>query len=130
MTSATAAGGVKPPAAPKSRKSVTGTRRTVAALFLLPALVLLGALVVYPIGYSVVRSFYDQSGDGFAGIDNYEALFTEEGIRTALKNNIIWVVLGTVAPIVIGLAAHPLPLGARRKARGQGAHPHGRRFQP
>ena len=52
---------------------MTGTRRGVAVLFLLPALVLLGALVVYPIGYSVCRSFFDQSGDGFAGLDNYKA---------------------------------------------------------
>ncbi|MFJ5993497.1 carbohydrate ABC transporter permease [Streptomyces sp. NPDC092370] len=103
MTSVTAAGGTKPPAAPKSRKSVTGTRRTVAALFLLPAFVLLGALVVYPIGYSVVRSFYDQSGDGFAGIDNYQALFTDEGIRTALKNNIIWVVFAPTVATALGL---------------------------
>lgn len=103
MTSVTAAGGSKPPAASKSRKSVTGTRRTVAALFLLPALVLLGALVVYPIGYSVVRSFYDQSGDGFAGIDNYQALFTDEGIRTALKNNIIWVVFAPTVATALGL---------------------------
>ena len=66
MASTEAAGGGAPPAAPKSRRSVTGTRRAVAALFLLPALVLLGALVVYPIGYSVFRSFYDQSGDLFA----------------------------------------------------------------
>ncbi|MCZ9342441.1 sugar ABC transporter permease, partial [Streptomyces sp. TRM76130] len=69
---------------------MTGTRRAVAVLFLLPALVLLGALVVYPIGYSVIRSFYDQSGDGFAGLDNYRALFTDDGIRTALKNNVLW----------------------------------------
>ncbi len=55
MTSATAAGSLTGPAAPKSRKSVTGTRRTVAALAP-PALVLLGALVVYPIGYSPIRS--------------------------------------------------------------------------
>ncbi|MGW0499606.1 ABC transporter permease subunit [Streptomyces sp. NPDC003007] len=82
---------------------MTGTRRTVAALFLLPALVLLGALVVYPIGYSVVRSFYDQSGDGFAGIDNYQALFTDEGIRTALKNNIIWVVFAPTVATALGL---------------------------
>ncbi|CAM5635535.1 hypothetical protein STENM327S_02601 [Streptomyces tendae] len=74
MTSATATGtgqapqGPPVPAAPKSRRSVTGTRRSVAALFLLPALVLLGALVVYPIGYSLIRSFYDQSGDSFAGL--------------------------------------------------------------
>ncbi|MEV5935878.1 sugar ABC transporter permease [Streptomyces sp. NPDC052079] len=104
MASDTAAGALKPaPAAPKSRGSVTGTRRTVAALFLLPALVLLGALVVYPIGYSVVRSFYDQSGDGFAGFDNYQALFTDDGIRAALKNNIIWVVFAPTVATALGL---------------------------
>ncbi|MER7489927.1 sugar ABC transporter permease [Streptomyces sp. NPDC126497] len=104
MASDTVAGAPKTaPAAPKSRKSVTGTRRTVAALFLLPALLLLGALVVYPIGYSVVRSFYDQSGDGFAGFDNYRALFTDDGIRTALKNNVIWVVFAPTVATALGL---------------------------
>ncbi|MEW2161806.1 sugar ABC transporter permease [Streptomyces sp. NPDC007084] len=102
MTSATAGGAAPVPPARK-RKSVTGTSRTVAALFLLPALVLLGALVVYPIGYSVVRSFYDQSGDGFAGIDNYRALFSDDGIRTALKNNIIWVVFAPTVATALGL---------------------------
>lgn len=90
-----------PPA--RTRKSVTGTRRTVVALFLLPALVLLGALVVYPIGYSVVRSLYDQSGDGFAGLDNYKELFTDDGIRTALKNNVIWVVFAPTVATALGL---------------------------
>ncbi|MGW1778457.1 carbohydrate ABC transporter permease [Streptomyces sp. NPDC002143] len=103
MTSPAAAGASEAPAPPRSHKSVTGTRRTVAALFLLPALVLLGALVVYPIGYSVVRSFYDQSGDGFAGVDNYKALFTDDGIRTALKNNVIWVVFAPTIATALGL---------------------------
>ncbi|MCX4859813.1 sugar ABC transporter permease [Streptomyces canus] len=103
MTSATEAGVPPAPASPKSRKSVTGTRKTVAAMFLLPALVLLGALVVYPIGYSIVRSFYNQSGDGFAGFDNYKALFTDDGIRTALKNNIIWVVFAPTIATALGL---------------------------
>nr|WP_240797635.1 sugar ABC transporter permease [Streptomyces sp. F001] len=106
MSSAPTAGVPEPKipgAPPRKHKSVTGTRRTVAALFLLPALVLLGALVVYPIGYSVVRSFYDQSGDGFAGFDNYEALFTDDGIRTALKNNIIWVVFAPTIATALGL---------------------------
>jgi alpha-glucoside transport system permease protein len=82
---------------------VTGTRRTVAVLFLLPALVLLGALVVYPIGYSLVRSFGNQAGDGFAGFDNYKALFTDDGIRTALKNNIIWVIFAPTVATALGL---------------------------
>lgn len=90
-----------PPA--RTRKSVTGTRKAVVALFLLPALVLLGALVVYPIGYSVVRSFYDQQGDGFAGFDNYKALFTDDGIRMALKNNVIWVVFAPTVATALGL---------------------------
>ncbi|MFG2815252.1 carbohydrate ABC transporter permease [Streptomyces sp. NPDC048410] len=103
MASAAAAGAPGGPAAPKSRRSVTGTRKAVAALFLLPALVLLGALVLYPIGYSVVRSLYDSSGDHFAGFDNYQALFTDDGIRTALKNNIIWVVFAPTVSTALGL---------------------------
>ncbi|MFF3177491.1 carbohydrate ABC transporter permease [Streptomyces sp. NPDC057900] len=86
-----------------SRKSVTGTRRIIAALFLLPALVLLGALVVYPIVYSVYRSFFDQAGTGFAGLDNYKALFSDDTIRTAIKNNAIWVVLAPTVSTVLGL---------------------------
>ncbi|MEU1532706.1 carbohydrate ABC transporter permease [Streptomyces fagopyri] len=103
MTSATAGGADPAPPAATRRKSVTGTRRTVAVLFLLPCLVLLGALVVYPIGYSLVRSFLNQSGDGFAGVDNYKALFTDDGIRTALKNNIIWVVFAPTVATALGL---------------------------
>ena len=44
-----------------------GTRPWVAALFLLPALVLLGALVAYPIGYTVYRSLFDADGTTFVG---------------------------------------------------------------
>ncbi|MEV6166136.1 sugar ABC transporter permease [Streptomyces sp. NPDC052052] len=98
----------KPPAAPagtpgRSRRSVTGTRRVVAALFLAPALVLLGALVVYPIVYSVYRSFFDRAGTGFAGLDNYQALFTDETIVTAVKNNAIWVVVAPTVSTALGL---------------------------
>ncbi|MER6539575.1 carbohydrate ABC transporter permease [Streptomyces sp. 900105755] len=91
------------PAPPGRRRSVTGTRRSVAVLFLLPALVLLGALVVYPIGYSLIRSFYNANGDGLAGFDNYKAIFTDDGIRTALKNNVIWVVFAPTVSTALGL---------------------------
>ena len=89
--------------APGARGS-TRTRRTVtAAAFLLPALVLLGALVVYPIGYSVQRSFFDRSGDSFAGLDNYVTLFTDDTIRTAVRNNLVWVVVAPAVATALGL---------------------------
>ncbi|MFB9574428.1 carbohydrate ABC transporter permease [Streptomyces yanii] len=116
MTTATAGGADAVPPADKRppersvrpdltspRRSVTGTRKIIATIFLLPALVLLGALVVYPIVYSVYRSFFDQSGTGFAGLDNYKALFTDDTIRTAVKNNAIWVVFAPTISTALGL---------------------------
>ncbi|QQC93781.1 sugar ABC transporter permease [Streptomyces alfalfae] len=81
---------------------MTGTRTSMAVLFLLPALVLLGALVLYPIGYSLFRSFFDDSGD-FTAFGNYETLFTDDSIRTAIKNNAVWVVVAPTVATALGL---------------------------
>lgn len=104
----TSPGAVEGPSVPSTagggvRRSVTGTRGLVAAGFLLPALVLLGALVVYPIGYSVYRSFFDRSGDGFAGLGNYVEIFTDDTILTAVENNAIWVVVAPTVATALGL---------------------------
>ncbi|MGW0702339.1 carbohydrate ABC transporter permease [Streptomyces sp. NPDC002867] len=103
MAAATAGGPARPAPPAGTRKSVTGTRKVVAAGFLLPALVLLGALVVYPIGYSIYRSFFDQSGSGFAGLGNYREIFTDDTILTAVKNNAIWVVVAPTVSTALGL---------------------------
>ncbi|RST09766.1 sugar ABC transporter permease [Streptomyces sp. WAC05374] len=104
MAEPTAGGAaVTPPSPPGSRKSVTGTRGLVAAGFLLPALVLLGALVVYPIGYSVYRSFFDRAGSGFAGLGNYVEIFTDDTILTAVRNNAVWVVVAPTVATALGL---------------------------
>ncbi|MFH8931716.1 carbohydrate ABC transporter permease [Streptomyces pristinaespiralis] len=103
MPAVTAGGPARPAPPARQRKSVTGTRKIVAVGFLLPALVLLGALVVYPIGYSLYRSFFDQSGAGFAGLDNYVEIFTDDTILTAVKNNAIWVVVAPTVSTVLGL---------------------------
>ncbi|MGX2996914.1 carbohydrate ABC transporter permease [Streptomyces sp. JNUCC 64] len=107
MTSATTDGtgsGSGPvPVRPPRRGGALGTRKAVAALFLLPAVVLLGALVVYPVGYSLVRSFVGDSGGGFAGLDNYRELFTDDGVRTAFRNNVFWIVCAPAVATALGL---------------------------
>ncbi|MEV2215290.1 sugar ABC transporter permease [Streptomyces sp. NPDC050997] len=85
------------------RKSVTGTRWRMAVLFLLPALVLLGALVVYPIGYSIWRSLYDADGSGFVGLDNYVDIFTTDSTLTAVRNTAIWVAVAPAVATALGL---------------------------
>ncbi|MEV4946151.1 sugar ABC transporter permease [Streptomyces sp. NPDC053755] len=101
MASVPRTGGQGTPRTPY--KSVTGTRKAVAAGFLLPALLLLGALVVYPIGYSVQRSFFDTAGTSFAGLDNYRELFTDDTLLTAVRNNAIWVVFAPTVATALGL---------------------------
>ncbi|WP_245822855.1 ABC transporter permease [Lentzea waywayandensis] len=71
--------------------------------FLLPGLLVLGALVVYPLLYSMVRSFFDRTGDEFVGLGNYVDLFTDPRTLTAFKNNVIWVVVAPAAVTGLGL---------------------------
>ncbi len=82
-----------------------GRRRTflIALLFLLPAFVLLGALVVYPIFFSIVRSMFDQAGNTYVGARNYRTIFESEATRTAIKNNLIWVVFAPSIVTALGL---------------------------
>jgi alpha-glucoside transport system permease protein len=97
---ALAGAGGKPPRQP-------GAARWVAGLFLMPALILLAAIVLYPLVYSVVRSFFEDGPAGkagkFAGLDNYKSIFTDDGIFHALKNNIIWVVFVPSVVTIFGL---------------------------
>jgi alpha-glucoside transport system permease protein len=74
-----------------------------AALFLLPALLLLGGLVVYPIVFSVGRSFYDAAGSEFVGGRNYGRMFSAESTLTAIRNNLIWVVVAPTVVTALGL---------------------------
>ncbi|MGG7573515.1 carbohydrate ABC transporter permease [Streptomyces sirii] len=87
----------------RGRGGPPATRRWIAAVFLLPALLLLGALVVYPIVFSVYRSLFDASGDGFVGLGNYGEMFSDEAIRTALRNNVVWVVVAPTVSTALGL---------------------------
>jgi len=98
---AATAGGAAAVAEPPLQGSPFGGRlgeRWLPAAFLLPALLLLGALVVYPILYTIWRSLYDASGADFVGLGNYAETFTSDRTLTAIKNNAIWVV---VAPAVV-----------------------------
>ncbi len=75
----------------------------VAIIFLAPTLVLLGVWVVYPTIRTIIRSFYDRDGDEFIGLDNYETLFTDDTLVTAIKNNLLWLLIVPAFVTAIGL---------------------------
>jgi alpha-glucoside transport system permease protein len=90
-----------PPSAEPGRlgKYLTG------AVFLAPAIFVLAVWMVYPAIYTIVRSFFGQTGflGHWVGIDNYRRMFTTSTLTTAIKNNAIWVAVVPAFVTSIGL---------------------------
>jgi alpha-glucoside transport system permease protein len=98
--------GTPAPATTEDATATTGSGRLgpppwLALVFLLPALLFLGAYMLYPILFSIYRSLWDALGTQFVGAQNYVELFSNPSTFIALRNNVIWVV---VAPIVVTIA--------------------------
>ncbi len=79
----------------------------IAVLFVLPALAVYLAFMVYPFFSTVYLSLTNWNGvaeaKDFVGLSNYGRMFGDGDVLKAFANNVIWVVIGTVAPVVIGL---------------------------
>ena len=93
-----------PPQLPVAAAEPGGWRKhALAAGFLVPAAFFLGIWVVYPTVRTIVRSFFDRSGDKFVLFDNYKEIFSSEILLTAVKNNAIWVAAVPALVTAIGL---------------------------
>src|SRR5437763_6707997 len=101
ITAGPPVGAAPPPRAESGRLG----KYLVGALFLAPALLMVGVWMVYPAVYTVVRSFFGQAGffGTWVGIDNYRTLFTTHTLLTAIKNNLIWVAVVPALVTALGL---------------------------
>jgi raffinose/stachyose/melibiose transport system permease protein len=86
----------------------TGGAKLTPWLFLLPALAIYGAFLIYPMGRSFYISLTDWDGLSrewsFVGLANYEAIFLRDhDSRQALRNNVLWTIFTLLVPTVLGL---------------------------
>jgi len=86
------------------------TRRAQTRLGLLlvaPVVIMTVVFFVFPMISALYYSVVDFDGidptPEFVGLDNFREMFTDPETWHALSNNAIWIVLGTAAPLVIGL---------------------------
>lgn len=104
------------------RRTPKHHRFALALPYLIPAVVLYGWFLLYPMADAVRLSFFEWSGfrteePVWVGIDNYVRLFTQDAVFwTAFRNSVIWVVLSILVPTVIALL---LALGLNRKMIGR-----------
>jgi multiple sugar transport system permease protein len=90
----------------RSRVQGAGLERVLPYLLLAPTLLLVLAVVVYPIGYGIRQSFLNfrfGHAIGSVGFDNYKALFSDPAFGQALWVTIKFVALAVVLETVLGL---------------------------
>lgn len=76
-------------------------------LFVAPALALYVVFMIYPFIQSIYYAFTDwdgaQSTKNFVGFDNFKTLWGDDVLWNSLWHTLIWVVIGTIGPIIVGL---------------------------
>ncbi len=77
--------------------------------YVLPALIVMGLVIVYPL-FDVLRlSFFYTSPYGgaerFVGLDNYREAIADPNFGLVLRNTIVWTVFSTIFAIILGLLA-------------------------
>ena len=87
------------------RGSTGGT----GALLVLPALLLLGALTLYPVAYGIWISFFSKHSffpeQEFIGLANYLAVFADEEFWSSLRLGLIYSLTTIALQLALGLAA-------------------------
>ena len=80
-----------------------------AYLLLIPSLILVTAVVVYPVISGVLLSFREYRlnrpalGTPWIGLEHYRDMLDDKTIRIALKNTLIWVTVGSISQFIFGM---------------------------
>lgn len=82
-------------------------RYRAAIFFVLPALLLYAVFMIYPFIRSIYFSFTDWNGvrpvKNWIGLDNWREMIQDPFLWLSLRHNVTWVIIGTIAPLAIGL---------------------------
>jgi alpha-glucoside transport system permease protein len=72
--------------------------------FIGPALLLVGVFLVYPAVRTIALSFYGPDSEEFVGVRNYLQLAEDPRLRSAIFNNVLWIVVAPLVAVAVGLA--------------------------
>ena len=94
---------------PLNRLALLSEGRFWALALILPSLVFVFAILIYPIGSGILLSFSEMRltrpdlGNPFVGLRHYAELMNDPVFRTSAINTVAWVVAGTLSQFLVGL---------------------------
>lgn len=100
---------VRRPAGAYEAPQVTRRAQTKLGILLIaPLMVMVVVFFLFPLANAIYYAFVDFNGlnasPPFVGTENFVEMFGDPKVWDALQNNAVWIVIGTIAPLVIGLA--------------------------
>lgn len=114
------------PAPPTPRRSKRGRRDRVGIAFTLPAMVFVGLVMAYPVGYLIYLSFSNyrplSSPDVTpAGLSNYTRLITDSVVPASLKVTLQFTVASVLIEVIAGTLCAILLANVMLAARSRGS---------
>jgi alpha-glucoside transport system permease protein len=79
------------------------SQRAIPFAFLLPALLLVGVMLVYPTVQTIHFSFADADSEAYVGFQNYVDVFKDPAFRESILNNLLWLTIVPAVSVLIGL---------------------------
>lgn len=77
--------------------------RFVAWFWIAPAVLFVAIFLVWPVINTIWLSLKSDDSTRFVGLTNYKRIFTQSSMIEILKNNLLWLVVGTLATVFFGL---------------------------
>ena len=88
-------------------RAVAKQQARLGVLMTAPLLLMTGVFVLFPMLNAVYYVFVDFDGldptPPWVGLANFTELAGDSAVWAAFRNNVIWIVLGTIAPLALGL---------------------------
>ncbi len=76
---------------------------TIPYAFLLPAMLLIGMVLIYPTVQTIHFSFADADSEAYVGLQNYVDVFKDPDFRESIVNNVLWLLVVPASCVAIGV---------------------------
>jgi alpha-glucoside transport system permease protein len=75
----------------------------IAWVWIAPAVLFAAVFLVYPVLNTIWLSLQNSDSSAFVGLKNFGRIFHDSSLLEAVRNNILWIFLGTIATVFLGL---------------------------
>ena len=106
----------------KAKTKQMKSKKSTGVLYILPALLVVAAVMLFPLFYNLILSFFEKTiykpQWEFVGLEQYKFLLTDKTFLNALKNTVIWTCFSVIFQFGLGFLCAMALARERLRLRG------------